>query len=353
MKLTKSWQTWRDEVQSALFNSKDYSMLEFDPECTDAHQACPECGKKKLYSPDKFLKQGALKCASTHCGFYLHDLLAASAYWSKLTLTEMMREVSDQYGIEYYGSRKGKQAYVPPPKRRREPIAGIDFDDPEGLASVAEVSDNLECVEFGDEVDMYLSSRGINIHALPDVTGKQIYKSKVIIGKKSYVCMACPIVTADSRLIGWHKTILNAQGKKAFKNAKFFTKAIRKNAISAGHANIPLAKPVGGVIGFAEGIETSLSLIQAGYPVIPVMSANFLVTQVLSEEVKHVLIFADRDVSGTGQMAAADFASSIRERHASVKVDILLPPEHIWDKKANPKGIDWQDVLELNPRALG
>jgi hypothetical protein len=96
----------------------------------------------------------------------------------------------------------------------------------------------------------------------------------------------------------------------------------------------------GSTLGVAEGIETALAVhMRTGMPVWPVISAGLLARLQPPAETSLVVVWADRDRSGTGEAAAL----SLRERllRHGVSVAMHLPPGPI---PANSKGIDWADV---------
>jgi hypothetical protein len=351
---SKSWEQWQEEVLLAAIQDLDNNLANLGISKkrleTNSGDTCPGCNKKKLWAYDrKDWHKCALNCSSK-CGYSARDIIHAISQESGQSYTEVMKMLSDQYGIDYgTSSATPKKVVFKPRVIKRDPVAGIDFDDPDALAQVEEVDEHLEMIEYGDPVDRYLQSRGINISNLPSAYST-IFKSKSTVNKTSFTIMACPLVGSDGKVWAYHRTFLTEEGKKAFKNAKLLTKAIIQGALSDHHANVPLAQSVDGVICLAEGIETALSLIQAGYPTIATRDASSLSKQVFDKTVNHILIFADRDASGTGQIEAANSADIYRSQ--GYRVDILLPPESLWDKESNPKGIDWNDVLSDNPNAL-
>lgn len=363
----KSWKEWYQEVLDAALSRKTIDRLPLDEGklVKGTHQECPSCNRKKLYSPDKARDKVSLACAHSACDFYCYDIVAAIAYFEGVKITALLRELSDEFGIDYVGKRQSSQAKAPrakPAPKPREPVAGIDFDDPEAIVEIEAIKATLKNVAEDGPVAKYLASRGIFLDSLGDKVMRRIFQAEQTFERKNkkgesytktYPLMALPIMSSSGQVLGFHKTILTPDGRKAFgKNSKFFTKALRQNAITNQHGSIPLMDCVGGVIGFAEGVETSLSLIQAGFPVRCAMSAPFLLTQYIPKDARHVLIFGDLDKSGTGQKAANDFADKLHQQRPDVKVDIVLPPKHLWDESANPKGIDWHDVLVEHPHIL-
>ena len=63
---------------------------------------------------------------------------------------------------------------------------------------------------------------------------------------------------------------------------------------------------------------------------------------------KRVLVYADKDRSGTGERAAQTLKTRLEA--TGISVEVFIVPYPIGDK---PKGIDWADVLlEYGPTAF-
>ena len=102
---------------------------------------------------------------------------------------------------------------------------------------------------------------------------------------------------------------------------------------------IQLCAP-GSVLGLAEGIETALAVhLATGMPVWSTVSAMLLERFEPPVGVRRVVIWADRDRSGTGQEAA----ERLRERllWRGLPAVIHLPPGPL---PAAARGVDWADA---------
>jgi hypothetical protein len=98
--------------------------------------------------------------------------------------------------------------------------------------------------------------------------------------------------------------------------------------------------PSSPVLGLAEGIETALAVhLRTGMPVWSAVSAGLLARLEPPTGTTLVVVWADRDRSGTGETAAL----SLRERllRQGISVAVHMPPGPI---PAGAKGIDWADV---------
>nr|WP_246336085.1 toprim domain-containing protein [Azomonas macrocytogenes] len=104
---------------------------------------------------------------------------------------------------------------------------------------------------------------------------------------------------------------------------------------------IPLAEPVEGILGLAEGLETALSAYRAtGIATWSTVNAQLMKTFECPEGVHTVIIWADRDRSRTGEVAANVLKARLEAN--GISVIVLLPQLAI---AAKAKGIDWNDVL--------
>ena len=106
-------------------------------------------------------------------------------------------------------------------------------------------------------------------------------------------------------------------------------------------AAIRLFSPPYAELAVAEGIETALAVMHAtGTPVWATVSANGMESLRVPADVKRILVFADKDRSGTGQRAARILEMRLSaEGHG---VEVIIPHQPIPD---GVKGIDWLDVL--------
>ncbi len=104
---------------------------------------------------------------------------------------------------------------------------------------------------------------------------------------------------------------------------------------------IRLGEPTGSILGVAEGIETALACWKAtGIPTWSTLNRVLMEQFVPPAGVEQIVIFADKDRSGAGQLSAAKLAQRLLTSGRDVVVIQPRPP--IPDDAA---GIDWNDVL--------
>jgi len=146
-----------------------------------------------------------------------------------------------------------------------------------------------------------------------------------------YPSMLARFHAPDGRCVGLHKTYLTLDGRKADVPTP---KKMSPTSGSLSGGCIPLAHPIDGTLGVAEGIETALcAAAGSGIPVVATYSASALGAYQWPKGLRRLVIFADNDVSGTGQAAAAKLER--RARAAGLPVSVLIP---------QTPGEDWADV---------
>lgn len=199
------------------------------------------------------------------------------------------------------------------------------------LRSTWDASHNLV---MDDPVTLYLKRRGIGgMWPLPTCLRYHqallYWDDGEVLG--TFPAMVARFHAADGRCVGLHQTYLTRDGRKA--DVPTPKKMSPTSARLIGGC-IPLAEPIDGTIGVAEGIETALCAgAGSGLPVVATYSASALGAYQWPVGLRRLVIFADNDVSGTGQAAAAKLER--RARAAGLSVSVLLP---------QTPGEDWADV---------
>ena len=189
----------------------------------------------------------------------------------------------------------------------------------------------------GDAVRTYLAARGLAdwrippcIRQHPGLAYWHTDEDGVLHNMGIFPAMLAPIVGSDGQLLAIHRTYLGNGCKADVPTPKKLT-------VSAGllaGACIPLARPRGGVIGIAEGIETAAAAaLGSGLPVVAAYCANALSSFHLPRGLERLVIFADNDP--VGQQAAAVLAQRADKTGISTKT---LTPSR--------PGSDWADVYQ-------
>ena len=195
-------------------------------------------------------------------------------------------------------------------------------------------------VTLGDEVDRYLSGRGLALPVYPKVLRfhpalgyyqKDAGKSRKVA---EYPAMLACIQGADGHAVTLHRTYLRDGGKLAAHDAK--------KVLSAGinGAAVRLFEATG-ELAISEGIETGIAVhLATGKPVWAGLNAGNLEKLWLPNSAHTVCIYADNDAGGDFAGQAFAFALARRLKREDKKtgirqVQIFVPKQ---------AGTDWADV---------
>jgi putative DNA primase/helicase len=192
----------------------------------------------------------------------------------------------------------------------------------------------------GDEVDRYLSGRGLSLPTYPDVLRFHPalgYFEKTEGGKSrkiaEYPAMLARVDGVDGEAITLHRTYLSGGRKAAVPDAKkVLSSGINGAAVRLFDANDEL--------GVAEGIETALAVhLATGKPVWAALSAGNLEKLWLPDSVRRVCVYGDNDAGSQfdGQACAYALARRLMKtaRQPPRQVEVFLPKQ---------AGSDWADV---------
>lgn len=191
-----------------------------------------------------------------------------------------------------------------------------------------------QCVPLvpGDPCTLYLKGRGFRgVWPLPAALrlhrGLSYWHGGAKLG--TFPAMVAPLVAPDGRTVALHRTYLTRDGRKAD------VPTVKKLTGTAGPlagACIPLHKPVAGVVGIAEGVETALAgWCASGVPTVAAYCADSLAAWRWPGGVQRLVIFADNDKAGR------EAADTLRARafSAGLRAEVLTPTDG---------GADWCDV---------
>ncbi len=164
------------------------------------------------------------------------------------------------------------------------------------------------------------------------------FEEKEKVGQ--FPAMVCAIRDVNGKLITLHRTYLSGGGRKAnVQNVKKMMPVPK--GLSLTGAAIPLGKPIDGVLGVAEGLETALSVFRiTKIPTWSTVNAHMMENFEAPPSVKTVLIWADKDLSQAGEISANILAERLKAQ--GIRVFVISPHDPIPYKA---KGVDWNDVL--------
>ena len=186
----------------------------------------------------------------------------------------------------------------------------------------------------GTLAERWLAARGVTTPATDDL--RFVADLTHFETKTGWPGMVGTVRGHDGAVLGLHRTYLALDGtaKAPVRNARMSLGEVHGGAVR-------LAKAVDGLIGLAEGIETTLAVMTAcpDLPMWAALSAGSLADQRLPEYIRRVVVCADHDAAGAGLDAARRLAVRLVDEGRSVF--IALPPR---------AGDDFNDVL-LRDRA--
>jgi phage/plasmid primase-like uncharacterized protein len=193
----------------------------------------------------------------------------------------------------------------------------------------------------GTAGELYLDKRGIFPENIPSSLrfhpGLKYLHGKEKVDMGTFPCLLAPIKDKNGLILSVHRIFLTPEGDKA---PVPDPKKMMPKCGYLGGAAIRLYAP-GEVLGVSEGIETGLAARAISrMPVWPCVSAKLMELVDIPDCVRHLVIWADLDVSGTGLKSATVLAE--RARALGKTAEICLPSGPIPEGE---KGIDWLDVL--------
>jgi hypothetical protein len=204
----------------------------------------------------------------------------------------------------------------------------------------------------------YLGKRGIDLplEAIPSCIGfhpELPYWDANLVNHGNHPCMLNKVTDVHGNLITLHRTYLDKDGNKFSTESDEGTDdAVKKLMSPCGNSfgsSIKFHSPKDGVLAVAEGVETALSVFVAtGHPVWATVSAGMMGNLEVPPNVRILLIYADKDKSNAGQIAAEKLKTRLEER--GIKVLIFYPPTELAEGQ---KSVDWNDELIANgPRSF-
>lgn len=161
-----------------------------------------------------------------------------------------------------------------------------------------------------------------------------------------YPAMVALVTDTEGSPVTVHRTYLTPEGCKAPVSTPKKLMGYPGDRLIGGA--IRLFAP-GPELGIAEGIETALAVhLRTGMPVWSAVSANLLERLEPPARTSLVVVWADRDRSGTGEAAALSLHERLLER--GIPVAVHLPPGTI---PAGTNGVDWADIwCDCSERAV-
>ena len=171
--------------------------------------------------------------------------------------------------------------------------------------------------------------------------GELLIKERVVVLGR-YPAIVTAIRDDKGVITTLHRTYLSPNGGKAEVEHSRKMMAVPCNTTVTGGA-IRLATPRG-ILGVAEGLETALAAYTSTrLPTWSCVSATLLAGFNPPEGIHTLVVWADRDRSQAGKIAAERLKERMKEK--GINVLILMPLAII---PPGQKGIDWNDMLLRN-----
>ncbi len=297
--------------------------------------SCSLCGgKDRARCHNDFQETGGIFC--NQCGGGA-DGLAVIQWANGWTFPESLQAVKSCLGL---GNGQNPIVRSVTPKVKQEPVK--DWDKEKKILQSVWGSSKPDTGRIAE----YLEYRGLGCRDLPISVPDtlRLHPSLNYYHQGETACYPCMIaeIILDGKRVGLHRTWLDpdesgkapcSQPRKAWKCVESTTGgAIRLYPVEEGK---PLA--------IAEGIETSLAVRQlTGLPTWSAINSTMMAKVLLPENIKSVIICADKDKSEAGQRAADKLAERLVNEGREVKIS--YPPIPIPE---NAIGVDWLNFLNI------
>jgi len=258
------------------------------------HGPCPICAGNTRFRFDDKDGKGTWIC--NHCG--AGDGMKLAIAITGLEFKDLARKID-----EMVGNIEAQQNVDKPARDPRE--------------FLRKISGEIVRIGGNDPVMNYLSRRGVGISpALRLHPRMRYFEGGKVIG--AFPAMVTPVVNPIGTAITFHVTYLTPEGEKAsVDSVKKLMPAIERLPGSA----IRLAQPEDGHIALAEGIETALAVTELfKVPCWSCINANMLEAFIPPNGITKVTIYADNDLSFTGQKSAYALAYRLHKIGISVSV---------------------------------
>lgn len=194
-----------------------------------------------------------------------------------------------------------------------------------------------KAIRAGDLVGQYLRQRGLR---LPDYSESLRFCPEAsVYVQGELIALPAMVARFDSpggKMVQAHRTFLSDHGTKAdIEGQKRFMPSPSADFTRGGAVRLQACFDV---LGIAEGIETALAChLKSRLPVWATCSAGNMERVIVPDSVREIVIFADNDKSGAGQLAAQRLGQ--RLSNEGKRVQIAIPPQ------LDGAGRDWLDIF--------
>lgn len=285
------------------------------------NQPCPGCGGTDRFQYTDKYRHGDYYCrgCGPGDGFRLAEMALG------LSFMEVFRQVEAVVGKPVSAAKAASPA---PSAAKMRKLARRIWDE-------------AQPIRAGDDVDRYLTHRGLKMDRYPSVLrfhpGLGYFVKEGTKSKKvgEYPAMLACVQGPDGLAVTLHRTYLQ-DGRKA--DLPEVKKLLSSGINGAAVRLFPVAEE----LAVAEGIEKSIAVhLATGKPVWPALNCGNMEKLWIPDSVKRLGIYGDNDADKgyDGQAAAFALARRVtkeaRRRGVPIQVDVYIPKQ---------AGEDWEDV---------
>ena len=308
----------------------------------DTHVPCPIHGGKDGFRLFKdWQETGAGICNTCGCfkdGFALLMAIRQEGF------SQTLRAVANVLGLTE-DMCVAPVTYTAPVKTVRAPTKEELLNSPERCAARkawrSAIPFKKETSKQIAIMKTYLQSRGLDFTNVNELRFLPRAKTRCDGKVVEFPAMVGAVRDIEGNLVSLHRTFLSMDGKKApIDVPKKIMTVSEFDSISGCAIRFGTPKTV---LALAEGIETALSVVKAtGFACWSCISAGGLKSVQIPESVKTVLIFADKDASGTGEKAAMALKDRLVQK--GITVHIVEPPMPLVEGE---KSVDFNDIWQV------
>jgi putative DNA primase/helicase len=350
---------WHDVLH--LFGNLGVSDKFFDGK---KKETCPACKRKeKLYIVDQ--RTFAAHCAAESCQAHYYDGITLLTELSNKKQSDVVSILADHFNFhkkklggkkfEKYGHKRKRVHNQRSGQQTLQPVAPIV----EILSPESQYIDRVKRPISNTPAHLYLTSRGIDVTQIDTselfyVESMRHYVDNDNSSKEpsftEHPALVGRVKSPAGTTVGFNIIFLNEDGTKAnVETQKRLSSRGFEGAYTGSY--VDLAVPFKGVLGIAEGMETSMAINQCGIPCRSVVTANGIRNFKIPEGLNTLYLFGDLDASATGEKVIIEKYYELQQTHPNLKVKLYLPPEELITE-SDRKSIDFLDVLARSPQIM-
>ena len=307
-----------DEIYSALGISVG----------TGKHQPCPVCHGRDRFRLIKDHPNGEYYCNGCKPGDGLSLVMKYFNidYKSACEKVDAVLGVKSSFGYDAEAKRKYREAKEQYKKNKDRLIY---------------LWKNSKRLTGKCDASLYLKRRGLSV--IPDTAALRYIESchEPDTGKKYSAMLSTFYMPGDkAEAVTIHRTYLNGSGKAPIEKPRKLMPGLKQ--LAGGAVRLFECNDV---LGVAEGVETAIAAHELwDIPVWATLSTSLMESFEPPRNIKHILIFADKDMNYAGERAAYVLANRLCVKN-KIHVDVEVPKLNLDQLEPGQKSYDWLDVL--------